>query len=191
MKTSLGAKTLASPTPTWIVGAYDPTGKATGATIAWGGICSSKPPSIAISLRSATYTHGCVKATKAFSVNIPAQNQAALADYFGIASGRDVDKFAAAGLTAEKCELVNAPSIKEFPLVIECELIHVIELGLHTQFVGEIKDVKAAPGILDAEGKIDIEKMGTVTYAPGTRQYYGLGPSLGAGFSIGNAFVKK
>ena len=190
MKTSLGAKTLASPTPTWVVCAYDATGKPNGATIAWGGICCSKPPCLAISLRAATYTHGCITAAKAFTVNVPRQDQAVIADYFGMASGRDTDKFAAAGVTAGKSELVNAPFIQEFPLVFECTVTHVVELGLHTQFVGEIKDVKADAAIL-TDGKIDMEKLGTVIYSPATRQYFGLGPLLGAGFSIGNAYVKK
>ena len=189
MKTSLGAKTLASPTPTWVVCAYDPANKATGATIAWGGICCSKPPCLAISLRSATYTHGCIMAAKAFTVNVPRQDQAALADYFGIVSGRDVDKFAAAGLTPVKSELVNAPYIQQFPLMFECALLQVVELGLHTQFIGEIKDVKADRDILQGD-KINMEKLGAVVFAPGSRQYYGLGPALGAAFSIGNAYVK-
>ena len=191
MKTSLGAKTLAIPTPAWIVSAYDAAGKPTGATIAWGGICCSKPPCVAISLRSATYTHGCVMAAKAFCVNIPRQAQAVQTDYFGMASGRDTDKFAAAGLTPVKSDLVNAPYIAEYPVVLECKLAHVVELGLHTQFVGEIVDVKADKDVLDAEGKIDIASIGTVLYATGSRDYWGLGERLGPGFSIGSVLMKK
>jgi len=190
MKTSLGAKTLASPTPAWVVCAYDQAGKANGATIAWGGICCSTPPSLAISLRAATHTHGLILAARAFTVNVPSQDQAAAVDLFGLISGRDGDKFAAASLTAVKSELVNAPYIGEFPLVFECALTQVVELGLHTQFVGEIKDVKADLEILDPDGKIDLEKMGTVMFAPGSRQYYGLGPALGPAFSIGKKYVK-
>jgi flavin reductase (DIM6/NTAB) family NADH-FMN oxidoreductase RutF len=190
MKVSLGSKTLASPTPAWVVCAYDKAGKANGATIAWGGICCSKPVSMTISLRAATYTHGCISATQAYTICIPRQDQAAVTDYFGIASGRDTDKFAATAMTAVKSELVNAPYIKEFPLIIECAVSHVTEIGLHTQFIGEVKDVKADPDILDPEGKIDLVKLGTVIFAPGSRQYYGLGPLLGAGFSIGNAYMK-
>jgi flavin reductase (DIM6/NTAB) family NADH-FMN oxidoreductase RutF len=190
MKTSLGAKTLASPTPTWVVCAYDSAGKANGATIAWGGICCSKPPALAISLRAATHTHGLIAASKAFTVNVPKQDQAALADYFGLVSGRDVDKFAATGLTAVKSGLVSAPCIQEFPLVFECALLQVVEIGLHTQFIGEIKDVKADPAILDSKGKIDLDKLGAVVFAPDSRQYYGLGAKLGPAFSIGNRYVK-
>jgi len=190
MKTSLGPKTLASPTPVWVVCTYDANGRANGATIAWGDICCSNPPSLAISLQHLRHSHGPITANKAFTVNIPAQNQAALADYFGIVSGRDVDKFAATNLTAVKSDLVHAPYIGEFPLVFECALTHTLELGSHTLFVGEIKDAKADAAILDPAGKIDMEKLGTVMFAPATRQYYGLGPSLGAGFSIGTVWKK-
>lgn len=189
MKTSLGAKTLATPTPVWVVGAYDAAGKANGATIAWGGICCSKPPCLAVSLRAATYTHGCVMASRAFTVSVPGQDQAALADYFGIASGRDTDKFAATGLTPVKGDCVNAPYVGEFPLVFECSLLQVVEIGLHTQFIGEIKDVKADEAVL-TDGKIDMAKLGAVVYATGSRSYYGLGPELGPAFSIGNAYMK-
>ncbi len=190
MKTSLGAKTLAFPTPTWVIGTYDAAGKANGATIAWGGICSSDPPAMAVSLRPSRHTHQAIMETKAFTVNIPAQSQAALADYFGIVSGKDVDKFAATGLTTERSQLVNAPIIAEFPVVIECALLQVVDLGLHHQFIGEIKDIKADASMLDAKGRLDMEKTGMVVFAPHTRTYHGLGPLLGDAFSMGLAYKK-
>lgn len=185
MKRSLGSDTLAYPAPVFIVGSYDPEGKPNLMAIAWGGICSSQPPSIAISAREATHTHGNIRHSQAFTVNIPSPEQAKEADYTGIYSGRNVDKFAAAGLTAVKSNLVNAPYIGEFPLVLECKLIHTFALGLHTQFVGEIMDVKAEEAILDAEGKIDIDKLEPLIFAPGRAAYYRTGAFLGDAFSIG------
>ena len=84
-------------------------------TAAWGGICCSDPPSIAISLRKATYTYGNLMARRAFTVNVPAESQVQAADYFGVVSGRDTDKFAATGLTPTRSEHVDAPYIEEFP----------------------------------------------------------------------------
>lgn len=40
-------------------------------------------------------------------------------------------------------EIVDAPYVGEFPLILECRLIHSLEIGLHTQFIGEIIDIKA------------------------------------------------
>ena len=142
MKKSLGAKTIVYPTPVLVVGTYDKDGKPNVMTVAWGGICCSVPPCIAVSLRKATYSYGNIVSRKAFTVSVPSERHVKEADYFGIASGRAEDKFAATGLTPVRSDLVNAPYVQEFPLVLECRLAHTFELGLHTQFVGEILDVK-------------------------------------------------
>jgi len=185
MKKSLGAKTLLYPTPVLIVGTYDKKNKPNAMAVAWGGICCSKPPSIAVSIRAATYTHGSIKERKAFTVSIPSEDFVSDADYFGIASGRDEDKFSASGLTPVKSDLVDAPFVKEFPMVIECILSHTLELGLHTQFVGEIKDVKIEETELGDDGGADIEKIRPIIYAPGNQAYYGVGHFVGDAFSIG------
>src|SRR3972149_5922273 len=153
MKQSIGAKTIIYPTPTWVVGTYDKDGKPNVATVAWGGICCSQPPCVAISLRKATYSYGNIVERKAFTVGIPSETHVKEADYFGIASGRDVDKLSAAGLTPVGSELVDAPYVAEFPLVLECRLLHTLEIGLHTQFVGEILDVKADQEVLGENGR--------------------------------------
>jgi len=189
MKISLGAETLAAPTPAWLVGAYDAAGAPNIMTIAWGGICCSKPPCLAVSLRAATYTHGAIMARRAFTVSIPSVALAAATDYVGMVSGKNTDKFAALGLTAVKSELVDAPYVGECPLVVECAVLHVFELGLHTQFVGEIKDVKADAAILDEKGHVDPQKAQFFTYIPGARRYVALGADIGQGFSIGKSAV--
>ncbi len=82
-------------------------------------------------------------------------------------------------------DLVDAPYVKEFPLVLECKVLHVFELGLHTEFVGQILDVKADEEVLDAAGMPDIEKLLPIIFSPGNRVYYGVGPSLGHAFAVG------
>jgi flavin reductase (DIM6/NTAB) family NADH-FMN oxidoreductase RutF len=84
MKRSLGAKTLIYPTPTWIVGSYDKQGKPNGMTAAWGGICCSDPPCVAVSLRKATYSYGSLVNRQAFTISVPSQSQVKVADYFGL-----------------------------------------------------------------------------------------------------------
>lgn len=185
MKRSIGAKTILYPTPLLIVGTYDPEGKPNAMAVAWGGICCSKPPCVTVSLRKATYSYNNIVANKAYTLNIPSEKYAEEADYFGMASGRSVDKFEATHLTPVKSELVNAPYIEEFPLIVECKLIHTYEIGLHTQFIGEIKDVKANAEVLDGKDRPDIVKIKPITFAPGDRTYYGIGEKLGDAFSMG------
>lgn len=185
MKISIGAKTLLFPTPVLMVGSYDQAGKANLMNAAWGGICCSQPPCVAVSMRKATYSHGCIFARKAFTVGIACESRMVEADYLGIASGRDADKFAVAGLTAVKSELVDAPYAAEFPVVLECRLLHVIEIGLHTQFIGEIVDVKADADVLADDGQIDIMKVKPLMYDTSHKGYHGVGPLLGMAFTVG------
>jgi len=191
MKTSLGARTLVYPTPVFIVGTYDGEGRPNIMTVAWGGICCSKPPCVAIAVRKATYTYGNLVERKAFTVSIPSVDHVQAADYFGIASGRDVDKFAAAGLTPVRSDLVDAPYVGEFPLVLECKVVNVAELGLHTQFVGEILDVKVEGECIDADGKPTAELVRPICWTPAENQYYALGERLGRGFSVGKSLETK
>ncbi|MCR4308809.1 MAG: flavin reductase, partial [Deltaproteobacteria bacterium] len=83
MKRSFGAKTLVFPIPVWVVGTYDRMGKPNVMTAAWGGICCSSPPCVAVSLRKATYTYGNIVERKAFTISVPSEAYAREADYIG------------------------------------------------------------------------------------------------------------
>jgi len=185
MKKSLGARTLAFPTPVWVVGTYDAAGKPNAMTAAWAGICCSKPPCVTVSLRKATYSYGNIVARQAFTISVPSEAHVREVDYLGMATGKEVNKFAAARLTPVSSTVVDAPYVKEFPLVLECKLLHTLEIGLHTQFIGEILDVKADPEVLGDKGLPDIEKVQPIVFGPEIRTYHGLGKYLGQAFAIG------
>jgi len=144
-----------------------------------------------VSLRAATASHGNILARKAFTISLPRRDQAAQADYFGLVSGRKVDKFSVTGLTPLKAEFVDAPCVAEFPRVVQCEVVHVHELGLHTQFIGEVKDVKIDEACLDADGHVDVGKLDPIALALEAGGYFALGALLGPAFSIGKVFVAE
>ena len=142
MKKSIGPRSIVYPTPVFAVGTYNESGNPNVMTAAWGGICCSSPPCVAISLRKATYTYGNIVEKKAFTISIPPETYVKEADYFGIVSGRNENKFIRSGLTPVKSNVVDAPYVQEFHFVLECRLLHTTEIGMHTQFIGEITDVK-------------------------------------------------
>lgn len=185
MKVSLGAKTLAQPAPVWIVGSYDEHGNPNAMTAAWGGICCSKPPCLAVSLREERHSYASILARKAFTVSVPSVKYAPQADYFGIASGRDVNKFAVTGLTPVRSEVVDAPYVGEFPLILECVLVRTVELGMHVQFIGEILDVKADEDVLGPGGYPDAARVQPLIFTPVNRAYHTVGEYAGQAFSLG------
>lgn len=185
MKKSLGAQALVFPTPVFVVGTYDKDGNPNVMTASWAGLCCSEPPCIAISLRKATLTYGNILRRPCFTISVPSEDYLKHADYFGMVTGGGPYKLAVAKLTPVESKLVEAPYVKEFPMVLECRVVHTFELGLHTQFIGQILDVKADEAVLDQAGFADIKKVRPIVFAPDTRSYYGVGQYLGPAFSMG------
>ena len=199
MKESLGPRTLGFPTPVFIVGTYDSEGKPNIMNAAAAGMCCFVPPCIYVSLREATYTYHNIMEKNAFTVSVPPERYVEEADYFGLASGKNADKFEVSGLTPVKSELVDAPYVNEFPVVLECKLKETVNLGSHTMFIGEVLDLKADEevliGITSKSGKklsrIDPEKFLPIIFDMSTRNYYKLGEKIGDGFSTGSKLLKN
>lgn len=186
MKLSLPAQTILLPSPVLIIGTYGPDGKPNIMNAAWGGIASSKPPCISVSLREATLTHHNIKQTEAFTVNFTSTQYFREADYVGIVSGRDHDKFKDTGLTPVKSTLVNAPIVKEFPYALECRLFKQVDCGLHTMFIGEILGIIADSEVLNSNNLPDIEKVRPMVWGSyGSMAYYAIGEKLADAFSVG------
>jgi flavin reductase (DIM6/NTAB) family NADH-FMN oxidoreductase RutF len=185
MKRSFGARTIAYPLPVFLVGTYDTHNKPDAMVAAWGGLCSSDPPSIAISVRPSRQTYRNLVAKKEFTVSIPSLELMSRADVFGIASGADTDKFLRTGLTPVKAEKVDAPYVRECPVVLECRVSQVVEIGSHTQFIGEILDVKIEEKVLDSEGKPNLAKINPLAFDVVRSEYFSCGKVVGKAFEAG------
>lgn len=189
MKTSIGPKEIVFPTPVFIVGSYCEDGRPNAMNAAWGGICSSTPPCVAVSVREQRCTYENIMQRKAFTINIPSEEYVREADYFGLVSGKKTDKFQAAGLTPVKGDKVDAPYIKEFPFNIECRLVDTVKIGSHIQLIGEIMDVKVDENCIDQNGMPDISALKPMLFDPAAYNYHAVGAVLAQAFSIGKSLL--
>lgn len=176
-KKSLGILSALYPKPAFVIGSYDKGGKPNMMTAAWVGIANSDPLSIAVSMRPATYSYHNLTDKRFFTVNIPSEELTKYVSFVGKYSGYDMDKFKETGLTPVRGEFVDAPYVKEFPIVIECELTEYHDLGSHRQFIGKVIDVKVDKAVLDANGAIDMDLLKPIIYANGG--YYRTGSFIG------------
>jgi flavin reductase (DIM6/NTAB) family NADH-FMN oxidoreductase RutF len=190
VKKNIGPRLGLYPTPVVLAGTYDEAGKPNLITLAWAGVCCSEPPSVQVSLRKDRHSHAAIMARRAFSVNVPSKKYLTEADYAGIVSGRNVNKFEATGLTPLKGEAVDAPLVAEFPVSMECRMTHVLELGSHDLFVGQIMACWIEEEALREGGKVNAGKIDPLTYMPGG-EYFGLGEFLSPGYTAGRALIKK
>ena len=180
------------PVPAVLVSVADSAGNDNLITIAWTGTVCSDPAMTYISVRKERYSHHMLKENKEFVINLVSKEICRAADFCGVRSGRDLDKFEATGLTREKASTVNVPLVKESPVNIECKVTQVLELGSHDMFIANVKGVYADEAYMDEKGKFELVKAKPIVYSHG--QYYGLGCYIGKfGYSVQKkpAKVKK
>lgn len=175
--------TMLFPVPAVMVTSVAPGSRPNIITVAWAGTICSDPPMLSISVREATHSYGLLKTSREFVVNVPTAELVPTLDYCGVASGRDVDKFAQTRLTALPASTVGAPLIAECPVNIECKVFKTLELGTHTMFLARITAVQVSKDALTPTGRLAVEIAGLAAYAHG--DYYALGRKLGHfGFSV-------
>ena len=184
MKKNLGTLQAVYPMPVLMVATYDENGKVDVMNAAWGMICSSDE--IALFLGEAHKTTKNIRVSKAFTVSIADRPHMAEADFFGIASGNDMeDKFERTGYHAQKSGFVNAPIVEEFPLVMECELAEIVETEHLHAIVGKIVNVAAEEAVLSEDGKVDPAKLDALTFDSFQHGYYVSGEQVGKAWNAG------
>lgn len=183
---AIGATPYLSPVPAVLVGCADPQGGLGPnlITVAWAGICCSKPPMLSISLRKERHSYGLIRRTGEFTVNLVGRALLKATDFCGVKSGRDLDKFEALGLHAIPAPpLALAPALGESPAFLCCRVKEVLPLGSHDLFLAEILQVWVKEAYFTDSGAIDETAMDLVGYVHG--KYRALGAELGFfGYSV-------
>jgi flavin reductase (DIM6/NTAB) family NADH-FMN oxidoreductase RutF len=143
------------PWPLCLVTAAEPQGRGNIITIGASSVCSSTPPTVGIAVKPQRYSYELIMEACDFGVNLPGPDLVEPSDLCGTISGRDVDKFAEAGLTPQEAQTISAPLIKECPVSIECTLTDSISLGSHDWIIGEMVAVSVDEDLLDEDGRFD------------------------------------
>ncbi|MDO4294299.1 MAG: flavin reductase family protein [Eubacteriales bacterium] len=178
------------PLPAVMVSVADGQGRPNIFTVAWTGTVCSNPPMVSISVRPERYSYHCIEETGEFVINLTTEKLALAADFCGVKSGREVDKFEAMGLTAAPSVEVRPPQIGESPVSLECRVEQTVPLGSHTMFVARVVSVSVDERWLDGTGRFHLEQAKPVVYSHGT--YYGLGEAIGTfGYSVAKKRTKK
>lgn len=171
------------PLPVVLVSLADRDGKYNIITIAWTGTVCTNPPMVSISVRPDRYSFPILKETGEFVINLTNKKLVRAADFCGVKSGREIDKFKALKLTPLPAEKVGAPLIGESPVNIECRVRQVMALGSHHMFLADVESVHADREYMDEKGKFHLDQAEPIVYSHGA--YFACGEQLGRfGYSV-------
>lgn len=172
------------PLPVVMVSTADKSGNTNILTIAWTGTVCTNPPMAYISVRPERYSYHMIEESGEFVINLTTEKLARAADFCGVRSGREVDKWEECGLTPGTAHsLKYAPCIEESPVNIECRVVKTEKLGSHHMFLAEVMAVRIDDSYMDERGKFELNRTGLLAYSHG--EYLGLGKKLGTfGYSV-------
>ena len=182
MRKNFGAKPILFPQPVFIIATYGEDGTPNAMNAAWGGLSEENQIMMCISAGHKT-TENILK-KGAFTVSMATVDTVIACDYVGMASGNDTpDKFARAGFHATPSTFVDAPLIDELPMALECKLLDYNPENC--RLFGEIMNVSCDEKYLDADGRIDVDKLKPITFDPAKETYVALGEKVADAFSAG------
>ena len=161
-------------------------GKPNIITVAWAGTVCTNPPMLSISVRPERYSYHMIEASGEFVVNLTTEALVLAADYCGVRSGREVDKFREMKLTPQPSREISTPGIAESPVNLECRVRQITPLGSHHLILADIVAVSVDESYMDDNGKFHLNDSGLITYSHG--EYFLLGKRLG---SFGYSVAKK
>ncbi|MBK5196731.1 MAG: flavin reductase family protein [Methyloceanibacter sp.] len=125
-------------------------GRANVMTMSWHMMVDFEPPLIACIVSNADYSFAALRATGECVIAIPTVELAPKVVQIGNTSGRDIDKFAAFGLTPVKAERVAAPLIAECCVNLECKVTNTSLVNKYGLFVLEVLKAWADPKLKKA-----------------------------------------
>lgn len=168
------------PMPVLILGTYDKDGNANAMNAAWGGIADDNQVWVCLSKHKTTEN---LELTKEATIAFGTAETVKACDYVGIVSAnKEADKIKKAGWTVTKSKNVNAPLFNELPLTLECRLLKVVD---GEKYLFQIVNVVADEKILDADGKVDLNKFHPIAFDCAKHGYYELGKKVGDAFKDG------
>lgn len=182
MRKNFGTQTWLYPMPVLIIGTYDENGVPDAMNAAWGGIHDTGQIGVCIDPGHKTAKN--LQLRRAFTVSVGTAPQSDACDYVGLVSANtEPDKLKKTGFHVSRAEFVDAPIFSELPLTLECRLLRFDPASGCT--VGEIVNVSAEERILDADGKIAVERLEPLIFDPVRHTYLRFGTVAGRAFKDG------
>lgn len=174
---AIGATTFLSPIPAVMLscrGTEPGFDKDNLITVAWAGVINSAPPMISVSLRPSRHSYAQIVQSGVFCLNLIDQSLCRAADFCGVKSGRDVDKFKEMHLHAREVDGFPAPALDEAPAFLCCRVQQRLPLGSHELFLCAVEDVYVKDALFDPDGSLHLGHANLVSYAHG--EYFPLKP---------------
>jgi flavin reductase (DIM6/NTAB) family NADH-FMN oxidoreductase RutF len=149
-------------------------------SVVWTFVVEGEPPQIGISVHKKHIAGSLVKKHGQFVLNVPTADIVRPFDIVDMNSHQKGDKFALSGLTRGKAIKVNAPTVEESPIHVECKVFNTIDVPPNrTLFLAEVVATTVHEGVCHENGRLNVDEVPFFGMTAGSGEFYTMGKKVG------------
>ncbi|HET7292754.1 MAG TPA: flavin reductase family protein [Vicinamibacteria bacterium] len=161
-------------------------------SVLWSFVVNGEPPQVGVSAGDEHRAGALLALHREFVLNVPETSFVEAFDRVDMSSSKVADKFALSGLTRGKATVVNAPTVEEAPIQLECRVSHVLRVPPErTVFLADVVATTVREGVCDAEGRLIVSAAAIFGMTAGSGEFYTMGRKVGhIGQSVGRSDIR-
>jgi flavin reductase (DIM6/NTAB) family NADH-FMN oxidoreductase RutF len=161
-------------------------------SVVWTFVVNGDPPQVGIAPGDEHRAGALVALHRQFVLNVPTAALVHPFDVVDMNSSKAADKFALSGLTRGKAAVVDAPTVNESPIHVECRVTHVLRVPpVRTIFIADVAATTVHEGVCDADGRLIVDSAAFFGMTAGSGEFYTMGRKVGhIGQSVGRRDIR-
>ena len=161
-------------------------------SVVWTFVLEGKPPQIGISVADYHIAGDLIKMHEEFVLNVPTADMVTAFDTVDMNSSKVGDKYALSKLTEGKAVVVDAPTISEVPIQVECRIFNTIAVPpQRTVFFADVVATTVLEGVCDKNGRLIVPNVSFFGMTAGSGEFYTMGKPVGhIGKTVGRNDIK-
>lgn len=149
-------------------------------SVLWSFVVNGEPAQVGVSASRRHVAGPLIDHHRQFVLNVPVASLVEAFDRVDMASHGVGDKFALAGLTRGRATAVDAPTVEECPIHVECRVLQAIDLPPERKvFLAEVVATTALAGAVDADGRLLVPAVPFFGMTAGSGEFYTMGERVG------------
>jgi flavin reductase (DIM6/NTAB) family NADH-FMN oxidoreductase RutF len=160
--------------------------------VLWTFVVNGDPAQVGVSAGDEHIAGGLITLHREFVLNVPTASMIHGFDVIDFSSSRPGDKFAKSGFTRGQATRVEAPTVNEAPIQLECRLTHTVRVPpMRTVFIADVVATTVLDGICDTDGRLRPDAAAFFGMAAGCGEFFTLGQKVGhIGQSVGRRDIR-
>ena len=161
-------------------------------TVLWTFVVNGDPPQVGVSAGDEHIAGELIAHHGEFVLNVPVADIVVPFDRVDMNSTHVGDKFELSGLTRGRAVLVDAPTVEECPIQVECRVFDTIVVPpTRTVFLAEVVATTVLEGVVDENERLIVQDVPFFGMTAGSGEFCTMGEAVGhIGQTIGRSDIR-